>query len=128
MGEDWHHKKEKQYKHQIQRGAMTLTQAPLFELPEEVEKQYMGQLDNNAAEVCSGQILTLFVSGLKARPALLAGTTAVGHMEGDSAADVISSLRSTAAWPVIVQLRVIEKMESTDSVILSPLKNAKGRR
>lgn len=124
MGEDWHHKKDRQYKHQIQRGAMTLGQAPLFDVPEEVEKQYMGQLDRNSAEIRLGQVLTLFVSGLRARPALLSGSATVGHMEGDSATDIRNIVRNSDQWPVVIQLRVVEKLESTGTVILAPIKTS----
>jgi len=127
MGEEWHHKKDRQYRHQIQRGAKTIGQTPLFEIPEEVEKRYMGQIDRNSAEICLDQVLTLFVSGIRARPALLSGNATVGHMDGDSASDVRDAVGSSTQWPVVIQLRVVEKLDSTDTVILSPLKNKSGR-
>ena len=127
MGEDWHHKKDRQYRHQIQLGAKNMGQAPLFEIPEEVEKRYVGQIDRNSTEICVNQVLTLLVTGIRARPALLAGNITIGHMDGDSAADVRNSIRSSDQWPVIIPVRVVEKVESTDTVIISPIKRKPGR-
>ncbi len=108
----------------MQEKAGALAPAPLFEVSEEVEKQYMGHLDDLESTIADDQLITLFISGPRARPALLNGTTIIGRMEDDSAAD---ATRNATAWPVILQLRVLERVAKGDTVILSPAVRSKVR-
>lgn len=120
MGEDWHHKKARQYR----RHTEALAPAPLFERSEEIEKQYMGHLDDCDCEVTTDQIVTLFLSGPRACPALLIGTAVIGRMEDDSASD---AAQSATSWPLVVQMRVVERTPKNKTLVLSPSKRSQGR-
>lgn len=124
MGEDWHHKKARQYKRHMQEKAGSLAPAPLFDVPEEVEKQYMGHLDEAECNISSDALVTLFIASPKARPAILSGTMVIGRMEDDSAAD---AAQNATTWPVILQLRVLDRDPSGETLILSPLNRSKAR-
>jgi hypothetical protein len=123
MGEEWHHKKDRQYKHQIQLGAKNLGQTPLLEMEEEVEKLYLGHIDRELDSIFVGHTLTLFITGKHARPALLKENLTVGYMDGDSAQDVWSSIQASERFPVIWRMRVVDKDVASSTVVLSRVRD-----
>jgi hypothetical protein len=127
MGEEWHHKKDRQYRHQIQLGAKNLAQTPLLEMEEEAEKLYLGHIERELDSIPVDDILTLFITGKRARPALLKGNVTVGYMDGDSAQDVWTSIQATEHFPVIWRMRVVDKDVASSTVVLSRVGGGTGR-
>jgi hypothetical protein len=126
MGEEWHHKKDRQYRHQIQLGAKNLAQTPLLEIEEEVEKLYLGHIERELDWIVIDEKLTLFVTGRRARPALLKGNLTLGYVDGDSAQDIWTSIQSVEQFPVIWRMRVVDKDEASSTVVLSRLRGNSG--
>lgn len=121
MGENWIQKKKKQYRHQLQNGASTLTLPTVYEGFEEVEKEYIAHLDKGLNDVVAGMELGIFMLGKRARPALVTENDVIGYVEGDSAGDIQSQLDDVANWPVLLRVRVVRRDSKSDTIIISPI-------